>query len=224
MAVCITTLFRPLGLDSSNLQGEIRGFVNLDLEFLFKTRQKNPIAWGTYQPHNAYQELPSVLKAIIQPQTRLESLQLTANAVYHPSFAVAPTKVNDPTSMVTLPLLRQAFGVSWNPTYSELNAWEQECKKRWNEHPVRVSIGLLCFVNLTLGRYSLMGQFWPSRKILSSRRLMFSLTTLPSSLRNIFALEYHAVRYSVGNTRYDCRSCDAPASEIHWQFEGQGLW
>lgn len=115
-------------------KGEIQAFVNLDLDFLRSSGQGNPEPWGMSLPHNAYQELSSDLeKRIFGHETRLESGQLTADVIFHPSVALSPTDLKDPTFMFTLVDLQKKFGPTWRPVYSSLNNFEELCKKRWGK-------------------------------------------------------------------------------------------
>jgi hypothetical protein len=122
------------------LQGEIESFINLDLDFIQQSGQLKPEPWGESQPHNAYEDLSLAEKIVIGHETRLESTQITATSVFHPSLEVAPTKLNDPTYMITMDTLRKKFGSSWKPTYSELNSFEQRCKDNWGHSVVCNSV------------------------------------------------------------------------------------
>lgn len=107
--------------------------LNLDLDFLARNRQQNPDDWGTSQPHNTYSETPWYQKAVIRPQTRLDSKILTSEAVLHESIKLAPLQLNDPSHMITLDTLKQTFGSTWSPRSPALNAFEQKCKDNWKE-------------------------------------------------------------------------------------------
>ena len=117
-------------------QGEVSSLVsnniiNIDLNFLASIRQPNPDPWGTSQPNNTYYNTPWWQKAIIRPETRLDSGQITKDVIFHESFKSAPTTLVHPDHMVTLNTLKQKFGSSWSPTCPALNTFEQWCKVQW---------------------------------------------------------------------------------------------
>lgn len=113
-------------------QGEIKDFIDIDIDFLLRTRQHNPDAWGTSQPHNSFGELSAADKIGVNPETRLDAQLLTKDSVYHPSFLVSPAQIKpDADNMVTLDILQEKFGLDWQPTCAELNATEKECKNTW---------------------------------------------------------------------------------------------
>jgi hypothetical protein len=126
------------------LQGEIESFINLDLDFIQQSGQLKPEPWGESQPHNAYEELSLAEKIVIGHETRLESTQITATSVFHPSLAVAPTKLTNPTHMITMDTLRKKFGSAWKPAYSKLNSFEQRCKDDWGHSVVCNSLFVRC--------------------------------------------------------------------------------
>lgn len=111
------------------MQGEIKSFVNLDLDFLEGCKQPNPVAWGTSQPHNEYAHWPIPFSE----KNHLESGQITKDSSFHQSLKFAPTKQQlvEPDNMVTLDILQKAFGSSWTPSYPTLNNFEQKCKNEW---------------------------------------------------------------------------------------------
>lgn len=121
------------------MAGEIQDFIHLDLTFIEQSGQVKPDPWGTSQPHNAYDDLSLPEKLVIGHETRLESKQITQDATFHPSIAVAPVKLDKPTYMITLDSLKKAFGASWTPTYSTLNAFEQRCKDHWGKPLLRTT-------------------------------------------------------------------------------------
>jgi hypothetical protein len=122
------------------LKGEIEGFINLDLDFIQQSGQPNPDPWGESQPHNAFEELPIPEQVIIGLENRLQSSQITATSIFHPSLAVAPTKLSNPIGMVTMDTLKGKFGLLWTPTYSQLNSFEQRCKDNWGHGVVCNSV------------------------------------------------------------------------------------
>ncbi|KAI0804520.1 hypothetical protein BC629DRAFT_1182970 [Irpex lacteus] len=121
------------------MAGEIQGFINLDLEFIQQSGQIKPEPWGTSQPNNAYEDLSWAEQAVIGHETRLESGQILSDATFHPSIAVAPTKLDKPKYMITLDDLKKKFGSSWTPKYASLNEFEQKCKDHWGK-PLRNTI------------------------------------------------------------------------------------
>lgn len=132
-------------------QGEIQGFINLDLEFIQQSGQIKPEPWGTSQPNNAYEDLSWAEQAVIGHETRLESGQILSDATFHPSIAVAPTKLDKPKYMITLDDLKKKFGSSWTPKYASLNEFEQKCKDHWGKPLVRYTFfPLLSCIVLTL--------------------------------------------------------------------------
>ncbi|KAG7096249.1 hypothetical protein E1B28_003698 [Marasmius oreades] len=113
------------------MAGEIQNLINLDLEFLRSYAQPNPDPWGTSQPHNAYEETSTVLKPIIGHETRLESGQLTPQAVFHSSIQFSPQKLDSPDYMITMSIVEKKFGSGFQPQYPPLNEFEQYCKDHW---------------------------------------------------------------------------------------------
>lgn len=122
-------LFWMAGEISSLVSNNI---INIDLDFLASIRQPKPDPWGTSQPNNTYYNTPWWQKAIIRPETRLDSGQITRDVLFHESFKSAPTTLTHPDHMVTMNTLKQKFGTSWSPTCPPLNAFEQRCKNQWN--------------------------------------------------------------------------------------------
>ncbi|KAH8109828.1 hypothetical protein DFH11DRAFT_1624702 [Phellopilus nigrolimitatus] len=118
------------------MAGEVKSLINLDLGFLRRSGQPKPDPWGTSQPHNAYEELSFAQKPIIGHQTRLQSAQIASDSVFHESVKFSPTALKDPTYMVTLDTLKNAFGGSWVPKSPALNAFEKECKDNWGKPPI----------------------------------------------------------------------------------------
>ncbi|KAF9817313.1 hypothetical protein IEO21_03573 [Rhodonia placenta] len=116
-------------------KGEIKSFINLDLEFLLASKQPQPQPWGTSQPHNAYEELPFLEKPVIGQETRLESKQITADSVLHASIEFSPQKLDSPDYMVTLEKLVKEFGPSFKPQYPPLNEFEEYCRDNWKDLP-----------------------------------------------------------------------------------------
>lgn len=104
----------------------------MDMDFLSRTRQRSPDAWGTSQPHNMFDELTIPEKIVMKLKTRQDAGLLTKDSVYHPSFLVSPIQIKpDPANMVTLDTLKKKFGANWQPTCSELNATEKQYKVTW---------------------------------------------------------------------------------------------
>jgi len=114
--------------------GEIKSFINLDLDFIKGTKQTKPDPWGTSQPHNAYDEAPVYEKAT-GTQHRLASGIMTTNTHFHESVKYSPLKLTHSYDMITLNNLEQSFGAGWQPTYEPLNDFEQECKDNWGKSP-----------------------------------------------------------------------------------------
>ncbi|KAJ6476479.1 hypothetical protein C8R47DRAFT_1052124 [Mycena vitilis] len=112
------------------MAGEIKSFVNLDLEFLRSYSQPGPEPWGTSQPHNAYMELPRALRPLIGNKTRLESDQITADSLFHESVKYSPDVLTSPEKMLTMRTLEERFGVGF-ARYSALNEFEKHCKDQW---------------------------------------------------------------------------------------------
>lgn len=117
------------------MAGEIKSFINLDLDFLLASKQPQPQPWGTSQPHNAYEELPFLEKPVIGHETRLESKQITADSVLHASIEFSPQKLDSPDYMVTLEKLVKEFGPSFKPQYPPLNEFEEYCRDNWKDLP-----------------------------------------------------------------------------------------
>ncbi|KAG2063706.1 hypothetical protein BDR04DRAFT_1137594 [Suillus decipiens] len=92
--------------------GEIKSFIEIDLEFLISTRQHSPEPWGTSQPHNAK--------------------HLTKNCTFHQSVAASPQKLKSPMYMTTTGEILKAFGSGSSLQYADLNKFEEYCKKNWN--------------------------------------------------------------------------------------------
>lgn len=113
-------------------QGEVTGFIDIDIDFLLRARQVGPDAWGTSQPHNAYHETHPKGKKVLSDRTRRQAGLLTKHSIYHSSFLVSPTDIesNDPV-MVTLDALKNEIGHKWQPTCAVLNAVEEQSKRTW---------------------------------------------------------------------------------------------
>lgn len=115
-------------------QGEIKDFIDIDIDFLLRTREHSPDAWGTSQPHNSFGELSAADKIGVNPETRLDAQLLTKDSVYHTSFLVSPAQIKpDADNMVTLDILQEKFGLDWQPTCAELNATEKQSKDTWGD-------------------------------------------------------------------------------------------
>lgn len=117
------------------MAGEIKSFINLDLDFIKGSKQTNPDPWGTSQPHNAFEEAPIYEKAT-GSENRLASGIMTKTIHFHESVKYSPMKLTHSYDMITLNNLDQSFGSGWQPTYVPLNDFEQECKNTWGESPV----------------------------------------------------------------------------------------
>ena len=107
-------------------------FIDIDIDFLSRTRQRSPDAWGTSQPHNTFEELSLAEKIVIGVENRLDAKFLTQESIYHSSFLVSPTQIKpDADNMVTLDILKKTFGSGWQPTCAEMNTTEQQSKTTW---------------------------------------------------------------------------------------------
>lgn len=84
-------------------------------------------------PPNAYEDLSPRDKLIFGHETRLESGQVTADVVFHPSIEMSPTQLSDPKYMFTFADLQQKYGPYWVPTFSTLNDFEAYCKDHWGD-------------------------------------------------------------------------------------------
>ncbi|KAG7096272.1 hypothetical protein E1B28_003720 [Marasmius oreades] len=113
------------------MAGEIEEFVNLDVKFLRSFAQPNPDPWGTSQPHNAYMETKPEYQFLVGHETRLESLQITKESMFHESIRFSPQKLDSPDSVITMTIIKEEFGSGFEPQYSPLNDFEQYCKDHW---------------------------------------------------------------------------------------------
>ncbi|KAG1730060.1 hypothetical protein EDB19DRAFT_2012156 [Suillus lakei] len=111
--------------------GEIKSFVELDLEFLRSTRQHHPEPWGTSQPHNEYMGSLLAMRLAYGLKTRLQSGHITKTSTFHQSVAVSPRVLKSPGNMTTTSLVLKAFGSGFNPKYPDLNEFEAYCKDNW---------------------------------------------------------------------------------------------
>ncbi|KAG6864295.1 hypothetical protein C0991_010766 [Blastosporella zonata] len=115
------------------MTGEIQSFISLDLEFLRSYAQSKPDPWGTSQPNNAYELTPIIERPIVGHETRLESHQITEQSVFHESIKYSPQDLEYPDYMVTMTVIKQAFGSGFQPQYPPLNEFEQYCKDNWGK-------------------------------------------------------------------------------------------
>ncbi|KAL0576976.1 hypothetical protein V5O48_005018 [Marasmius crinis-equi] len=115
------------------MAGEIQSLVNLDLDFLRSYAQTQPDAWGTSQPHNAYEEASLAQQLILGHETRLESSQIDTKSVFHESIKYSPQKLSSPKYMATMSIIQQKFGSGFVPQYPPLNEFEQHCKDTWGK-------------------------------------------------------------------------------------------
>ncbi|KAG2340461.1 hypothetical protein BDR05DRAFT_536611 [Suillus weaverae] len=109
--------------------GEIKSFVELDLEFLQSTRQHNPEPWGTSQPHNSYMECLLALRIAFGCKTRLGFI--TEDSTLHQSLADSPQVLKSPDNMSTTIEILKALGSGFNSQYAPLNEYEAYCKNNW---------------------------------------------------------------------------------------------
>jgi hypothetical protein len=100
--------------------------VELDLDFIWRSRERTSDPWGTTQPHNAWKDLPAGW-----PQSRLDFCQ--SGSLYHESIKSAPTDLHEPFRMITLNDLKKKFSGSWEPTCPALGLYEAQCKKDWGQ-------------------------------------------------------------------------------------------
>ncbi|KAG2126840.1 hypothetical protein DEU56DRAFT_537692 [Suillus clintonianus] len=117
------------------MAGEIKSFVELDLDFLRSTRQQNPDPWGTSQPHNAYMETSWVGGIIYGHETRLQSGQITTTSPFHQSLQFSPQTLTAPKYMVTTSIIQKQFGTGYYPDYPPLNEFEEYCRTNWDKQP-----------------------------------------------------------------------------------------
>lgn len=139
MTVCLWgPVMVQTDLNLNHRQGEIieMSLFNLDSDFITRSKQTQPDDWGTSQPHNSYEEMPFLMKAVISLKNRLDGGVITPGIIFHQSCSVSPTTLTDPYGMVTLEILQQRFGSSWKPTYAPLNKFEQDCKAHWKSQLV----------------------------------------------------------------------------------------
>ncbi|KAF5309279.1 hypothetical protein D9758_018900 [Tetrapyrgos nigripes] len=113
------------------MAGENLDLVNLDLDFLRGWAQVRPDPWGTSQPHNAFVETNIALQPVMGHETRLESGQLTSDAVFHSSVQFSPQKLDSPLFMITMSDVQKKFGSGFQTQYAPLNSFEQSCKNDW---------------------------------------------------------------------------------------------
>ncbi|KAG1730063.1 hypothetical protein EDB19DRAFT_1390625 [Suillus lakei] len=118
------------------MTGEIKSFIEIDLEFLRSTRQLNPEPWGTSQPHNAYMESSYATRLIVGHETRLESGQITTTSTFHQSLEFSPQTLVSPDYMTTSSLIQKAFGSGFRPNRPPLNEFEAYCKNNWKKQPI----------------------------------------------------------------------------------------
>ncbi|KDQ13706.1 hypothetical protein BOTBODRAFT_66638 [Botryobasidium botryosum FD-172 SS1] len=116
------------------MAGEICDFISLDLDFIQKNLQRFPNAgWGQSQPNNSYTESGVAVRFVVGCANRLDGGILTHDSVLHSSIEVAPTKLKEPTGMITLEHIKKKFGPAWKPKYAPLNAFEERCKTAWGK-------------------------------------------------------------------------------------------
>ncbi|KAG1770295.1 hypothetical protein EV702DRAFT_1202478 [Suillus placidus] len=111
--------------------GEIKSFIELDLEFLRSTRQHQPEPWGTSQPTNEYMNCLHTMRAVFGCKTRLESKLITKHSTFHQSLAVSPQVLKSPDNMTTTIKILKALGSGFNSQYAPLNEFEAYCKNNW---------------------------------------------------------------------------------------------
>ncbi|TFK75565.1 hypothetical protein BDN72DRAFT_757173 [Pluteus cervinus] len=114
---------------------------NLDADFIARTKQSGPDAWGTSQPRNAYNELTwGSGKLFMKAKTRLATNDITRDITFHHSWANAPDALKDPYQMITPKILKETLGAGWMPKYADLNKYEREQKDHWRSGGWQVSI------------------------------------------------------------------------------------
>ncbi|KAG1730061.1 hypothetical protein EDB19DRAFT_1390495 [Suillus lakei] len=118
------------------MTGEIKSFIDIDLEFLRSTRQQDPEPWGTSQPHNAYMESSYATRLIVGREIRLESGQITTTSVFHQSLEFSPQTLVSPEYMTTSSIIQRTLGPGFRPNYPPLNEFEEYCKNNWNKQPI----------------------------------------------------------------------------------------
>ncbi|KIK42589.1 hypothetical protein CY34DRAFT_135951 [Suillus luteus UH-Slu-Lm8-n1] len=111
--------------------GEIKSFIELDLEFLRSTRQHNPEPWGTSQPHNSYVETLLAMRILVGVKTRLEDGLITGVSTLHQSLAFSPQVLKSPDDMSTTSKILKALGSGFSLKYAPLNEFETYCKDNW---------------------------------------------------------------------------------------------
>lgn len=111
--------------------GEVKSFIELDLEFLRSTRQHNPEPWGTSQPHNSYMESLIAMRILVGVKTRLEDGLITGVSTLHQSLALSPQVLKSPDDMSTTSKLK-ALVSGFKLKYAPLNEFETYCKDNWN--------------------------------------------------------------------------------------------
>ncbi|KAG1730066.1 hypothetical protein EDB19DRAFT_1390884 [Suillus lakei] len=117
------------------MTGEIKSFIEIDLEFLRSTRQQDPEPWGTSQPHNAYMESSLAVQVVVGHETRLESEDITTTSEFHQSLEFSPQTLVSPKYMTTSSIIQKAFGSGFSPNYPSLNEFEAYCKNNWENQP-----------------------------------------------------------------------------------------
>ncbi|KAJ7220581.1 hypothetical protein GGX14DRAFT_354257, partial [Mycena pura] len=115
------------------MTGEImeRSLFALDEKFIERSKQVNPDAWGTSQPHNAYYETPYVQRPIVGHKNRLESGQITNQIIFHESWKFSPKYAA---------LLHKDYMIApdnllfTHLNYATMNQFETDCKNRWKQN------------------------------------------------------------------------------------------
>ena len=78
-----------------HLQGEIIDYklIDLDTDFIKRSKQPNPEPWGTSQPHNAYDETPLPARVAVGVKNRYDGGFILKDTVFHQSWAASPTRL-----------------------------------------------------------------------------------------------------------------------------------
>lgn len=116
------------------------------------------------------------MQKIFGHETRLEGGQLTRDVIFHPSMKISPTYIKDPTYMITMVSLHQAWGPLWQPQYCELNEYEKYCKEYWGKYLVSWSQCVLVVLLIWLNHFSVLAHRTNQALLQYSNRLRICLT------------------------------------------------
>ncbi|EMD36830.1 hypothetical protein CERSUDRAFT_123873 [Gelatoporia subvermispora B] len=116
------------------MTGEItrRGLIDVNTDFIKRSRKSTANSWADSQPHNAYMETPSSRRQAIRPKNRYECDYMKPDSVFHRSWFHSPTELDNAKHMITRDTLQDAYGRDWEPIYAPLNNFEDECAEQWH--------------------------------------------------------------------------------------------